>query len=194
MGEMKDEKTKNKLNQTEVNAKVSELIGQFGFDRNNFRQQYKLDYNIKNLDTAISEIQKADKMITRTELSTSELISSIDGGGLLKGFYLDKIDIKEILKKRERLIDVPSPTTMMGTQNDDIIREITTKNQSENASMLEIIKKSGNSVGGEVSAGYMGVSVSASFNKSNSETNINITKSTTQKNFYSKFKFNYSPI
>jgi len=25
MGEMKDEKTKNKLNQTEVNAKVSEL-------------------------------------------------------------------------------------------------------------------------------------------------------------------------
>ena len=133
-------------------------------------------------------------MITRTELSTSELISSIDGGGLLKGFYLDKIDIKEILKKRERLIDVPSPTTMMGTQNDDIIREITTKNQSENASMLEIIKKSGNSVGGEVSAGYMGVSVSASFNKSNSETNINITKSTTQKNFYSKYKFNCSPI
>ena len=75
--------------------------------------------------------------------------------------------------KRDQLIDVPSPITMMGTPNDDIIREITTKTQSENASMLEIIKKSGNSVGGEVSVGYMGVSVSASLTKSDAEININ---------------------
>ncbi len=189
--ELKDN-TKN--NQEERKRIVTEIIGQLKFDPDKFRQTDNMDDIAKGLQNNINEICNSNQVLSRTEYTRNELIEKIDGGGLLKGFLLNERDIDQTLKSREQLIDIPDNIIIKGAHNEDIIREITTKSQKESASYFEVIKKSGNSVGGSVTGGYMGVSVTASFNRSEAREDHNVDKVNSMENYISKYKYCYTPV